>query len=98
MTREQTLSILRSHEHELRAMGLTSLSLFGSVARGDAGPSSDVDLAGTFDASMRLGIFGHIGLVEELKKLLGTEVDLVREPVHVPYMKAAIDRDRYSVF
>ena len=42
--RDRVLHILRRRENELRARGLTRLALFGSMARGDLGPKSDVDL------------------------------------------------------
>lgn len=40
----EMIAALRAHEVELRAAGIRHLSLFGSVARGDAGAGSDVDL------------------------------------------------------
>ena len=42
MDRDAVLERLRAHEAELKAMGLARVSLFGSVARGEAGPESDV--------------------------------------------------------
>ncbi len=44
MTREQVLSRLREHEAELKAAGVVRLSLFGSTARDDRRPDSDIDL------------------------------------------------------
>ncbi len=46
---EQVIAILRAHEAELRRAGIRHLSLFGSVARGDAEAGSDVDLAAELD-------------------------------------------------
>ena len=46
---DDVIATLRAHEAELRAAGIHRLSLFGSVARGDAGPDSDVDLAAELD-------------------------------------------------
>ena len=43
------MRILREHRAELDAMGVRSLSIFGSVARDEAGPESDVDLLVEFD-------------------------------------------------
>ena len=42
--RERVLALLRAKEGELRALGVRRLRLFGSIARGEAGPGSDVDL------------------------------------------------------
>ena len=44
MDREQVIAKLREHEPELKASGIERLSLFGSVARGEARPDSDVDI------------------------------------------------------
>ncbi len=51
---ERVIGMLRAHEAELRAAGISRLSLFGSVARGDAEAGSDVDLAAEFDPAARL--------------------------------------------
>lgn len=44
MQREEVLHRLRAHRRELARFGVKSLALFGSVARDEAGPESDVDL------------------------------------------------------
>jgi predicted nucleotidyltransferase len=48
MDRDQVIAKLRGHEAELRAVGVVRLSLFGSTARGDQRPDSDVDLLAAF--------------------------------------------------
>ncbi len=57
-------------------MGVTSLALFGSVARDDAGPESDVDILVEFDPDLSVGIFKFLHLQECLERILGTRVDL----------------------
>jgi predicted nucleotidyltransferase len=44
MDKNRILAILRSHAPELQAAGIAHLRLFGSVARGEATPQSDIDL------------------------------------------------------
>lgn len=44
MNREAAITILRNHEPELRTIGVVSASVFRSVARGEAGQDSDVDV------------------------------------------------------
>ena len=85
-------------EPELRSMGVLSLSLFGSVARGDATPGSDVDLAAELDHTRKLDLFDFAVINERLSELLGLEVDLVSEPARRARFQAAIDRDRVHVF
>jgi uncharacterized protein len=52
--------------------------IFGSVARGEAGPTSDLDLVVRFEAGATL--FDHVALERELTALLGRRVDVVNEP------------------
>ncbi len=51
--------------------------MFGSVARGDDGPESDVDFLVRFDPGTTL--FDQVGLISELEDLLGRRVDVVSE-------------------
>ena len=54
-TAERVIEMLRAHEKELRQAGLRSLSLFGSLARGETEMDSDIDLAAEFDPAARDG-------------------------------------------
>lgn len=98
MDRQTVIDRLRAREGELRAMGVTALSLFGSVARGQAGPDSDVDVALTLDPARRLGLFRYVAIAEHLEDILGAKVDTVCEPVSKPRLRQRIDRDRAHVF
>lgn len=69
------LAVLRAHRVELDALGVGSISVFGSVARGEAGPDSDVDLLVEFSKPMDLFLFADIQ--EALTTWLGRRVDLV---------------------
>ena len=75
MTRDEALRILRADPATLRALGVETLSLFGSVARDEAGPASDVDLLVEFDGPPTFN--GYMELLEYLEDRLGTSVDLV---------------------
>ena len=54
---------------------LSSISLFGSYARDEAGPESDVDLL--IDGGNYRGLFGFMDLKEQFEKALGKKVDLI---------------------
>jgi hypothetical protein len=69
------LEILRLHQAELRASGVKSLRLFGSIVRGQAGPESDVDILVEF--ARPIGLLAFIRLKQRLSDLLGRPVDLV---------------------
>jgi predicted nucleotidyltransferase len=95
---DDVIATLRAHEAELRAAGIRRLSLFGSVARGDAGPDSDIDLAAELDREARIDLVRLINLEERIGELVGRKVDLVPEPVEKPRLRANIDRDRKLAF
>jgi uncharacterized protein len=75
MQRDDVLSILTEHRTELAERGVASLALFGSVARDDASPASDIDLLVEFDRPV--GLFELVEIKHFLEKLLGRSVDLV---------------------
>jgi uncharacterized protein len=74
MQREHVLQILHQNKAEINTYGVKTLALFGSVARGEAHPGSDVDLLVEFDRPV--GLFGLIALQQRLEELLGCSVDL----------------------
>ncbi|MDA8048847.1 MAG: nucleotidyltransferase domain-containing protein [Rhodospirillales bacterium] len=92
------IAILREHEAELRRAGVRHLSLFGSFARGDDEPGSDVDLAAELDPEARIGLFALEALERRLAELVGRKVDLLAEPVEKPRPRNKIDRDRRRAF
>ncbi|MDP1027407.1 nucleotidyltransferase domain-containing protein [Sphingomonas sp. KR1UV-12] len=101
MDKVEALTRLRAREADLRAMGIERLSLFGSTARGEDRPDSDVDLAAVmdYDQVSTLGPFGFFGIEDRVAEMLGgVKVDLVTEPTRRSRLQAQIDRDRVDVF
>jgi hypothetical protein len=68
--REEILRIAAKH-------GARNVRIFGSVARGESGPKSDLDLLVELEPDRSL--FDHAALVEDLEVLLGRKVDVVTE-------------------
>ena len=95
---DHVLAALRAHEEELRRAGIRHLSIFGSIARGDAETGSDIDLAVEFDPAARMDLFRLTALERRIEEILGRSVDLVPEPVGKPRLQANIDRDRRLAF
>ncbi len=73
---DDILTIIAANEDELRRRHVATLSVFGSVARDEARPDSDVDLMVEFDGSP-VSLFDLGGLQVFLSEILGVEVDLV---------------------
>jgi predicted nucleotidyltransferase len=76
MNKDEVISKLRAHERELKAAGIVRLAVFGSVARGDNSPESDVDLLADFDKTKHYTLLTMGRLENRLTDLLGTKVDL----------------------
>lgn len=95
MNKDQVISILRENASELRAAGVAHLRLFGSVARGEAGAHSDVDILADFDAAKRVTLVTLGSLEHRLHTMLGAKVDLssaiwMREHVRAQAVSEAV--------
>jgi predicted nucleotidyltransferase len=75
--RERALCILAAHRSEFRAMGVRELSIFGSMARGEATEASDVDVLVDYEPGTPLSFFRVCELRYRIEDLLGAPVDLV---------------------
>lgn len=95
------LEVLRSDVAVLcRSFGVERLDLFGSVARGETRPASDIDLMVRFSPPHGEGYAErYLGLAESLEKLFGRPVDLVTDrSVRNPILRRAIANDRQTLY
>ena len=88
MKRIEALKIIAQHQGDLARFKVKSLAIFGSVARDEARPDSDIDLLVEF--SVPVGIFEFIDLKEYLESILKVRVDLATEPALKKQLKAQI--------
>ena len=95
MRRDEALRILAEHRTELTAMKVKQLRLFGSVARDEAGPDSDVDLLVDFERPV--GYFHLFRVQTHREGLLGTRVDLGFEDALRPRLREGILREAVLV-
>ncbi len=98
MTREEAVARLREHQAELMAGGIVRLSLFGSTARGDQRPGSDIDLIATFDEKRRISLLDVAGLEIMLAELLGAPADLIEEVALKPRVRRNVEAEALRVF
>lgn len=78
---------------------IRELRVFGSVARGEARPDSDIDLMVDYQPDADWSLFDTVELRDELAALFGRPVDLVRERnVTNPYRLASIRRDLRTIY
>jgi predicted nucleotidyltransferase len=95
MDKNRILEILRSHAPELQAAGIAHLRLFGSVARGEATPQSDIDLMADL-APASVSLLKFSGFKVRLEDILGTEIDLscvawMKEEIRDRAVREAVD-------
>jgi hypothetical protein len=75
LKRDEVIRILKEHREEFsEKYSVKSFALFGSIARDEATPASDVDLLVEFDRPV--GLFGLFALQDHLEDLLDVPVDL----------------------
>lgn len=92
------LRTLRAHMPDLCARyPIQSLGVFGSYVRGDATTSSDLDVLVEFTPGARIGLFGFVGLENELSDLLGVKVDLIQKQTVKPRILKNVMRDLVMV-
>jgi uncharacterized protein len=100
--RSQILRTLRALEPQLRAEGIRHVSVFGSVARGDDTPASDVDLAVDLAPDAVPGGFLFVTYIDGLKRRLAAalsrNVDVVILPARRPELKEALSREAVMAF
>lgn len=95
MRRDEALAILKAHKDELARFSVKSLALFGSGARDEVVPESDVDLLVEFEgpATYRM----YLNLLYFLEKRLRRQVDLVMRGAMTPRAMPYIERDLLRV-
>jgi uncharacterized protein len=98
MLPQNALSQLKTLEPQLRAKGICALYLFGSAARGEAGPSSDVDLSFDIAPDAKFSLFDQAQIMCELSEALGTKVDFVPRRALHPYIRARVEAEQIKVF
>jgi uncharacterized protein len=98
MDSREILAKLRENEAFLRAHGVSHAALFGSRARGDARPDSDIDIMVEFDPGAHVTVFNYAGLKEYIAGLFDGPVDVVSREGLKPYVRPAATTDAIYAF
>lgn len=88
--------LIRAGEAQWRALGVTRVRVFGSVARGEASPASDIDLLVDFELDLAVGLLDLMRVKAVLERLVGRRVDAVlesglRDPLRAEILADAVD-------
>ena len=98
MNKIEAMARLKVHAGAIKALGATSLYLFGSVARDESREGSDLDLFIDYDQDGKFNAFDLVGIKQYLEQNLGTEVDVTtRDSLH-PMLRAEIEKSAVRVF
>jgi predicted nucleotidyltransferase len=97
MDRDHVIATLRAHEPDLHRAGVARLYLFGSVARQEAGPNSDVDLFFDTD-NPRFSLIELVDVQERVSDILGAETDVMTRASLHPMLRQRIEAEALRVF
>jgi len=98
MNREHVIATLRTHAPELRNRGVRHAALFGSLARGEAKPSSDVDILIELEPEARIGLFGYVAITHYLADPFPVPVDVANRSTLKPQIRPSAERDTVCAF
>jgi predicted nucleotidyltransferase len=97
LDRDLVIDRLRAHEADLHRCGVGHLYLFGSVARDEARPDSDVDLF--FDTgNPRFSLIELVDIQERVGSILGVECDVMTRASLHPMLRPRIEAEARRVF
>ena len=98
MKRRDAIAALRRQADAVRALGATGLYLFGSTARDEAAPQSDVDLFVEYDRDSHFSLVELVGIKQLLERSLGVPVDLSTRDSLDPLLRDRIEASAERVF
>jgi len=98
MNKRDAIAVLKEQAGAIRALGATSLYLFGSMARDQANDASDLDLFIDYDRSSRFSLIELVGIKQFLERRLGITVDLTTRDSLDPLLRGRIEASAERIF
>ena|SRR5882757_3245426 len=98
MRRDQVIARLKEAEPALRARGIRRAAVFGSVARGDERPDSDIDILVEFEPGREGTIYDYVALKEFVASLFDGPVDVIDRAGLKPHLRAPSASDSIYAF
>jgi predicted nucleotidyltransferase len=98
MRRDEVIARLKEAEPALRARGIRRAAVFGSVARGDDRPDSDIDILVEFEPGREGTIYDYVALKEFVAGLFDGPVDVIDRAGLKPHLRAPSARDSIYAF
>jgi predicted nucleotidyltransferase len=98
MNRDEIIGKLKACEADLRARGVVHAALFGSRARGDNRPDSDIDIMVDIDPEAPVGVWEYAGLKRYIASLFDGPVDVIDHEALKPYVRPPAESDAVYAF
>src|SRR5438067_690413 len=98
MNSQDVIAILVEHRDALRERGVAHAALFGSVARGEAQPDSDLDIMIELDPDAKIGVFKYAGIRRYISELFANPVDVVDRNSLRPHVRPSAENDAIYAF
>ncbi len=98
MNRDDVIRTLQQRESDLRARGVTHAAVFGSVARDEQRPDSDIDILVDLDPSVVVTMFDYAGLKAYVAGLFRGPVDVIDREALKPRLRPSITADAIYAF
>jgi predicted nucleotidyltransferase len=100
MTRhlDDILTSLQRHRDELRRRGIAHAAVFGSVARGEDRPDSDIDILITLDPAADVGLFEYVRIGRYIEEIVGAPVDMIDSTTLAPAVRQSIEHTAVHAF
>lgn len=98
MKRDQIIATLKAAETELRKSGIRHAALFGSIARGEERPDSDIDILVEFEPGQEGSIYDYVRLKEYVAGLFEGPVDVIDRDALKPDLRAPAARETVYAF
>jgi uncharacterized protein len=98
MNSNEAIAVLVARREDLRARGVRHAALFGSVARGEARPDSDLDIMIELDPEARIDAFEYAGLKMFIEGLFSEPVDIVNRHALKSHLRPFVLGDAIYAF
>ena len=87
-----------NHSDYFKSQPVLKAWVFGSVARGEDTPLSDVDILVVYDRNQKVSLLKHASMICDLEDLLHRSVDLIEDGTLLPFAVESANKDRLLIY